>query len=297
MEGDGLRQPPGSKVSTAQLLREVEEYFAAGAAVSAGDTVVDVGANVGAFSLLVAKRCAGDVRLICFEPSPTTFQALSANFEENADLKRTRHTLHPLGLTCPEKSGQELCFANFRRFPTNSTFDIEGKRREIEIFFENRASRVRGRVERMFPGPLGNGVCRPIERVISSIPKGALGWWVGSRILGLDKLKAKLDTLDAVLRRERVTRVDLLKIDVEGSELEVLQGLGPETWRAVRQIVLETHNRDGRQTTIEALLKNNGLTSLRSVPQTVNDNGLKSVLLLGRNASQLSAVAQTAQAR
>ena len=65
--------------------------------------------------------------------------------------------------------------------------------------------------------------------------------------MGLEEVKAQIETLDEALRREKIERVDLLKIDVEGPELEVLRGLGPETWPRVMQVVLETHDRDGRQ--------------------------------------------------
>ncbi|HBQ09871.1 MAG TPA: FkbM family methyltransferase, partial [Myxococcales bacterium] len=49
---------------------EVGEYFDCGATVGAGDTVFDVGANVGAFAIEAARRAESDVSLFCFEPVP-----------------------------------------------------------------------------------------------------------------------------------------------------------------------------------------------------------------------------------
>ena len=51
-----LVSPPRSKVTAEQLSEEVAEYFTLGVRVAPGDTVLDVGANVGAFALHVAKQ-------------------------------------------------------------------------------------------------------------------------------------------------------------------------------------------------------------------------------------------------
>ena len=279
-----LEHPRGSRVSTAELLDEVDEYFSLGASVAPGATVVDVGANVGAFSLRVAQRCGGDVRLLCFEPAPETHAALRANLETNRLSSATRYGLYPIGLSSGTTSGEELSFYNFRRFPTNNTFDLAAKRREFEIFFEDRGHRIRNAVERALPGPLGRGIGRSLEWMVSSLPKGTLGWWASKQIMGLEEVKARVETLDAVIRREKLERIDLLKIDVEGHELEVLRGLGPDSWPLVQQIVLETHDRDGRQTAIEALLTTNGLTIIVTAIQKTVDNGLESVMLLARRS-------------
>jgi FkbM family methyltransferase len=274
-----LQRPRGSKIPTTTLLREVDEYFAAGASVSPGDTVVDVGANVGAFSLRVAERCQSDVTLLCFEPSPATCRALTANFGKNALLGKTRHFIHQVGLGSRKEAGQERAFYNFRHFPSNSTFDLANKRRECEMFFEDRARRLGDWFARVIPTPRSGAGAR-LERMTSPFWKGSAWWWITRKYLGVESGKARIETLDEVLRRERIARVDLLKIDVEGPELEVLQGLGPRTWPLVRQVVMETHNRDGRQSVIEDLCRANGLTDIRARVQTSVDNGLKTILLL-----------------
>ena len=40
----------------------------------------------------------------------------------------------------------------------------------------------------------------------------------------------QLTTLSDVLREENVTRIDLLKIDVEKSEMDVLLGIDEQDW-------------------------------------------------------------------
>ena len=37
----------------------------------------------------------------------------------------------------------------------------------------------------------------------------------------------------------QVQQIDLLKVDVEGAELDVLQGIGASQWAAIKQVVAE----------------------------------------------------------
>jgi len=56
------------------------DYF--GYRVRPGDIVVDIGANIGAFSLYAAKVC-GASRVVSFEPFPDSYRMLRRNVEEN----------------------------------------------------------------------------------------------------------------------------------------------------------------------------------------------------------------------
>jgi FkbM family methyltransferase len=272
-----LFHPAGSRVSTRSLLEEVEEYFDAGATVPEGGTVVDVGANVGAFGLRVAEQCGGNVRLLCFEPCPSTFAALERNFASHPLLHRTLHTLHPVGLSSLAQAGQSLAFFNTRRFPTNSTFDLPAKRREFELACADRGERWRRSLERFLPGRWGRALARWVARALTALPKGRLAWWVMRLGLGLEETLVPVDTLDAAL--SRVARVDLLKVDVEGYELRVLEGLGESSWPKIQQLVLETHDRDGRLDRVRDLLVKNGLSQIRVSAQAAHDNGLHSLLV------------------
>jgi FkbM family methyltransferase len=43
--------------------------------------ILDVGANIGMFSLFAGERCGGDARIVSFEPIPSTHSVLQANAE------------------------------------------------------------------------------------------------------------------------------------------------------------------------------------------------------------------------
>jgi hypothetical protein len=126
---------------------------------------------------------------------------------------------------------------------------------------------------------IGRPLGRTLEAVVGWLPKGPAAWWVSRHVMGLEESSVRLEALNRVLAAEKVARVDLLKVDAEGYELDVLQGLGPEGWAMVQQVVLDTHDQEGQQTKIEALLRENGLTHIRTAPQQAVDTGLTSVVL------------------
>ena len=53
-------------------------------------------------------------------------------------------------------------------------------------------------------------------------------------------------------------KIDLLKIDVEGDEIEVLNSIGEANWPLIRQIVVEVHDINERLATAVNLLTVHG---------------------------------------
>ena len=68
------------------------------------------------------------------------------------------------------------------------------------------------------------------------------------------------DTLSNLIEREDLQRIDVLKIGVEKSEADVLNGIREEHWPLIRQIVVEVHDVNGRLKQIEDLLRAHGFS-------------------------------------
>lgn len=85
IDGVELRlRDPASPRTLGSVVRELrhDEYALRDVRLEPGDVVVDVGAHVGAFACLVAKRHP-QARVIAFEPIPENFAALQANLAAN----------------------------------------------------------------------------------------------------------------------------------------------------------------------------------------------------------------------
>lgn len=57
-----------------------------------------------------------------------------------------------------------------------------------------------------------------------------------------EKRKVKIDTLDNYILEKKINRIDCMKIDVEGYELEVLQGISNDNFKKIKKIFIEVEN-------------------------------------------------------
>jgi len=85
--------------------------------VSAGDICVDVGANVGAIALALAKRTGESGKVHAFEPGPPLFERLQDNVRLNPGLSSYLE-LHQMGLSDKQ---DELCWQESSRDHGNAT--------------------------------------------------------------------------------------------------------------------------------------------------------------------------------
>jgi FkbM family methyltransferase len=65
----------------------------------------------------------------------------------------------------------------------------------------------------------------------------------------------QLQTLSDLIREHDIHCIDLLKIDVQKSELDVLMGIGAIDWGKIKQIVLEVHDIEDHLDKVTDLLK------------------------------------------
>jgi FkbM family methyltransferase len=80
-----------------------------------------------------------------------------------------------------------------------------------------------------------------------------------------------ITALDSIMPSLGVARIDLLKIDVEGAEVDVLRG-ATQTLSLVERLIVEYHSPELREK-VTALLHSHGFTSLRHVKARNADTG------------------------
>ncbi|MBW2464028.1 MAG: FkbM family methyltransferase [Deltaproteobacteria bacterium] len=261
-----------------ELIGEVDEYFDLGAVIPRGAVVFDVGANIGAFALAAARRCDSQFELYCFEPVPPIFRALTANSQQNALLADVKTNLFQIALGAdPRTTGVNLSY--FRSLPTDSTIDIDSKRRDFEAFFAHHGSELRKKAAPIVSDP----VARAMGAFVTWMPTGAVGHWVSDRVSGRVEYECPMTTLSTVVDQHDVRRIDLLKVDVEGAELDVLRGIHDAHWALIDQVVLEGHDHDGELDTIRSMLVRQGFEIVRlDRPNAAVDQGLPSFLIYAR---------------
>ncbi|MBB5897949.1 FkbM family methyltransferase [Kutzneria kofuensis] len=214
------------------LREEVGGYFAHGVTCEPGTTVLDVGANIGVFSATVYERLDGDVRIYAFEPLPPLHTTLERNARE---FFNGRLTALPYGLAAGDA---EL---DFSYFPAATIFS--SSRRNQGNVEADRKRVTASIVEMIRQGGLGPA--------LRHVPAPVLRLLVGRQLRVMRKLethRVSVRPLSAVLDEQGIDRVDLLKVDVEGAELDVLRGVEERHWPLIRQAVVEVegwrHNRD-----------------------------------------------------
>jgi FkbM family methyltransferase len=147
--------------------------------IKPGETVVDAGAHIGAFSVAAARRVGPKGRVFAFEPSPRSRALLERNLRAN---RLSWAKVHPWALA-----------------------EAEG---EAPLF-------------------VAEGAVNPVADTLRAQE-------------GRSRVAVRLRRLDDVLAEEGVERVDHLKIDVEGSELRVLDGAS-RALSVTRRLVMEIH--------------------------------------------------------
>jgi FkbM family methyltransferase len=87
-------------------------------------------------------------------------------------------------------------------------------------------------------------------------------------------VRARLTSVAEFLADTGIARVDLLKVDVEGDELDVLRGVGgEENWSRLRQVAVEVHDVGGRLAAVVGLLEAHGFRVVASLLRTSTVRG------------------------
>lgn len=208
-------------------------------AYTPGMTVVDAGGNIGLFALYAAARCGGNVVVHSFEPIPHVHAALSANGRA-AQAGQLDGLLQSAGWRSARGTPQatRLHAHNFAlgSAPGSATFSFHplasGWSSMDPSFGPGLRCRMEADLRLIFTSTPG----------LSLLPEWAWGWFVRGMVAKAAvtlPVPARVTTLSAFLDSHSLGVVDLLKVDVEGAELEVLRGISESHWPTIRQAVVE----------------------------------------------------------
>src|SRR3989344_5109884 len=74
-----------------------------------------------------------------------------------------------------------------------------------------------------------------------------------------DIIKVKTVSLDEIVKKNNIEKIDVLKMDCEGAEYEILFNASPETLAMVKSICMEYHEYENRKVSeLKAFLEKNG---------------------------------------
>ncbi|MBN8821464.1 MULTISPECIES: FkbM family methyltransferase [unclassified Spirosoma] len=265
---NGLRVAALNKTEADVLYHEIfamQSYQRHGIRLADGDCVFDVGANIGLYSIFLTQTYP-NLRLFAFEPIP----ALYAVLQQNAQLlfAATNARLFNIGLS--DRAGTARFTFQPSLSMTASMYpqviaDSSQKKATGYTWMQAlitdmaRVGQIRGDLANVFTRSLDRPYLRLPVLGLLSIPLLALS--VIQR-LKKQQIDCTLKTISDVIREQNVDRIDVMKIDVEGSELDVVKGIEDADWPKIRQFIIEVHDIDNRVATLIALFRQRGFRTI-----------------------------------
>ena len=271
-KSDGLRcvLPNGLEIvylnqyETDYLYQEIfrdECYLRHGIRIDDGDTVVDIGANIGLFSLFVLNRFP-HARIYAFEPSPVVYELLKANCEAY---------------------GQEVhvfqCGVSDQ--PKSAEFTFYGKSSVFSGFHANAVDDKKA---------LAAIVRNTLGAEVDRNSRDSLVEELTAKRLHRRTYPCQLTSLSEIIRQNEIERIHLLKIDAEKSEFDIIQGIEDAHWPLIEQLVIEVHDRTGEAVKqIEQLLIGKGYNCAIEQERLLENSGLFNIYATRPKATDASA--------
>ena len=218
---NGLEIAHLNQYETDYVYKEIFEdqaYLRHGIELRDGATVVDIGANIGLFSLFVGSRCVRP-RILAFEPSPVVYDLLKAN----CDAYGSNVQVFNVGVAA---AAGTATFTYYEKSSVFSGFHADPAEDEAAIHA----------VVRNILNSQTSTAPEDLDRYASEL--------AGDRLLG-KTYECRTTSVSDIIREHGLATIDLLKIDAEKSELDILAGIAEHDWPRIQQIVIEVHDRTG----------------------------------------------------
>jgi len=209
-----------SSIETELMYNEIfegREYLRSGIKLGDHDTIIDVGANIGVFTMYLLTNLESP-NVHAFEPVPDTFEALRRNIER---YPRANVHIYNTGLGASADSSMAMTF---------------------------------------FPNMTGNSTAYPeIQVAQREILSKAFTSEELLLIYTCEEITVPSTTLSCFIRKNALDRIDLLKIDAEGCEVDILNGIEADHWPLILQLAMEVHNETNLLSTVIKTVTANGM--------------------------------------
>ena len=267
---NGLEVQQWTKLETGILYDEIwgpEGAYSHGSRVrfAPGMTVVDLGANIGLFSLFAARQCGGHAHVLSIEPIPSTFAVLRDNaaLANNGNMDAVLRAgaagaaahrggdLHIVAVNCavsdvPRGTRSRAVFAHHPNLSIWSTSDAAFASARVDrIVHDFTAGFAKSAWSWLVPPALFRAVMRQL-----------LARHFAATVATEVEVRRTGDILQGILKAP-AARIDLLKVDVEGAEIAALRGIEDTQWPRIDQVVMELENIEAAKQA-ERLLRSKG---------------------------------------
>jgi len=220
------------KLTARDIYQEIYEenaYLREGLRVEPGSVVVDIGGNIGLFSLYILEQVP-QIHLVTIEPIPQNFAALEANLQAYQPPQASV-TLLNVGLAENERDAEFYFYPRVSSDSTATPFDFD---QQVQYYL---AKSNQG-LSRLFPRKWRAWVIAKTLR------------WLYTPV----KVTCHLKTLSQVIADLNLASLDFVKLDAENAEREVVAGIADEDWDKIKQMSIEVHtNVPGGQNLVEDL--------------------------------------------
>ncbi len=218
-----------------------QNYLQHGITLKPGDTVFDIGANIGVFSLFAYQYCQGNINLFSFEPIYQLYKILRKNIK------------HATVINCG--LWNEDSKANFDYFPhysllsgADAKFSPEEKKNFTNLIIDNldnanKNNTFIGEIIKICPYQLREKL---VELLLDHF------------FLKVQKNSVDLTSLSKIIKKYKLSQISLVKLDAEKAELKILEGIESADWEKIQQFVIEVHDIQDRLNIIKNMLEKYG---------------------------------------
>ncbi|MCI4193231.1 FkbM family methyltransferase [Dickeya dianthicola] len=237
---------------TSYLYEEIfveKTYVKHGISFEPGDVIVDIGGNIGMFSLFATTQCP-DLRIFSCEPSPISYAILRKNLALYAPQAKALQ----VGLADKDGEAEFVFYPNssvWSGFHTDETEDGEALKKSME-----------NEVTKRFGDTDSEAIREHLDAMISER-------------LQKQTYQVQMRSLASIMQEHHIETIDLLKVDAEKCEWDILSSIADETWPNIRQVVVEVHDKEGTTAgNIARLLRDKGFELAIVEEEMLKSSGL-----------------------